>query len=317
MAADRRRPAQRRPRNQITSASDVDFSRQVAPGRLRAVRQWAQDIVVWLDTRGLGMPLRRVLPIPAATLPVLQGAGWVDPKSWGMGVLITLWATCAGLLYVLEHFKEIAALQVLTRKLADINGSFAGGLETLMHHFAGGNHQLGEDESHALCAGLLHRIRDFAAAALGVVDHPRLRATLAVPIFAANAAPGDTPLHLRVWCYDQTHQDRYWTVLEMNWPGAPAAYLSGDVQIINNINEHRDLTGLNKRRFQSVVSIPVASAHDTGQPLAIVSIDADEECFFEIASFLTTVSPFVQPAVKAIGLVLQARRQGTQYAFRR
>ena len=229
-----------------------------------------------------------------------------------MWVLLVAFLLVFGLQTALEFFKESSALAMLTTKFAEINSAFGGSIASLANDLGTSCQQLDEGECRYLCAGLLHRIRDYAAAALAVTSVPRLRATLAVPLFENEST---TPTYLRVWCYDSTHADRHWTRLELHWPGAPAAFTSREVQVIRDVNELRTITQLPTRQFRSVICIPVSPTDEKTQPLAIVNIDADSAGYFNLRTFLTTVNPWIAAAIQLIGMVLKSRKEGVAYEF--
>jgi hypothetical protein len=230
-----------------------------------------------------------------------------------MVLLVALFISTFGILYVLEHYKDKAAVTLLIRNFAEVNSAFGGSLASFSRELTEHGGVLDEGECRYLCAGLLHRIRDYTATSLGVTNEPRLRATLAVPLFDANGAA----TCMRVWCYDSTHGDRHWTKMQMDWPGAPEAFRTAEIRIIKDVNTLRPITKLPKRAFRSVVCIPIESGKDGGEPLAVVNIDANRIGYFDPEAFLTAVHPFVVPALQAIGLVLQCRKPGTAYEFRK
>jgi hypothetical protein len=206
-------------------------------------------------------------------------------------------------------------------RMARIHGAVAGSIDSLAQRIVGSaDRRLSHEAAHSLCIGLLHRIQDYACAELCTDEDVRLRVTLAVPIYPSYS---DSPIALRVWCYDQPYDDRGWTELpiygEGGLPvsGSPMAFTSGNPQVIADIHEDPSWKALklNKRAFRSVLSIPVR-AGPNGQSLAVVNIDATEPNLFKEASVLKLL-PVIAPTVNLVGLVLLNRRPGQEYEFRR
>jgi hypothetical protein len=271
----------------------------------------------------------RVLCAAAITLiPTAQAFSGTEKKGWlpeivrGFDDPAWLAPFILGLVLLvpLQHYHEGAPTRRVLRALARVNGSFAGSLWSFGDKTdATQKRKLDDTQCEAMCAALLHRIRDFTAVALRV-DSTRLRATLAVPY----STTGGTIDSLRVWCYDETHGDRGFTVIPVTMdgkvaPGAPAAYLTGAVQIIADILEVRGRPPTQRKLpYRSIVSIPLPARGPDGKPLAVVSIDADEPDFFDPSDVAEDVHPLVSPVVNAIGLVLLSRRKkGQPYEFPR
>jgi hypothetical protein len=285
----------------------------------------AARTVLWLDEHlYLGSVLRVFNAVLIAIIPTAQAYSDTARTDW-VGKLIKTFADPRWLgvfflavivLFPLQHYHGGAPRRRLLASLARVNGSFAGSLLSFGQKTdATAKRKLDDSQCETLCAGLLHRIRDLTAIATGVESTPRLRATLAVPY---STLPGGVVDALRVWCYDETHGDRGFTTipLVMNGsvaPGAPAAYLSGEAQVISDINL---VPGAGTRPYRSILSLPLATRSDDGRPLAVVSIDADEPNFFDRKDVVEDVRPLISPVVTAIGLVLLARqKKGQPYVF--
>jgi hypothetical protein len=276
--------------------------------------------MAWLDRRlerlvyrlhawHVARPLRWVSGAAIFLIPIGADFEGIDDFRWVWGV------ATAGLVYsVLRAYEGGAPFTRFMLRVGRINGSFAGSLDAFGQKLQSGKQfRINDSQCEHLCAALLHRIKDFTALAYGVGDTPRLRATLAVPV-------GNPVDALRIWCYDETHQDRGHTrlPLEVNGvlaPGAPAAYYSGQLQVISDVGEVPGPATARALPYRSILSIPVAAVGPDGRPLAVVNIDADVENFFEIQDVVIRVMPLVSPVVNMIGLVLLSRRQGAPYVF--
>lgn len=284
--------------------------------RLRdKVASQASRAAMWVEDRRLGMPLRWTLAGIAAVIPMAQGFALIDSALW-----LVPWSLAALALVPLEHFRHRAPLRQLLRSVGSVNSSFGGSITSLTAKLSGTQGPLTEDGCQGTCAALLHRIRDYAAFALDAASgRPRLRATLAVPIIPPGSSKAD---ELRVWAYDEPHGDRGFTRLPLyiyGEPavGAPAAYLTGALQIIEDIRTvgGRAAPGASERQYRSILSIPLATKAADGLPLAVVSLDADEPNFFEVESVLDRVLPLIDPVLSTIGLALRLRQHGVPYAF--
>lgn len=289
---------------------------------------WLEGIVFRLDELGIGRWLRRGLFVVLAVLPVVQGSlsamlegrELADHETAINIGLVVLWFVAFLVYTPLEHFKEASLrrvaekrLEEVTAALAEVGGGFGGAMESLAEAIRSKPEGIDEETCRYLCTAILARIREYAESLQKPNKSVRLRATLAVPILDSGGIEVD---RLRVWCYDRTHGDRQWTELPLNLPGAPEAYLTGEVRIIDDIRTIPQVPQGNKRTFRSVVSIPVGNGDD-GRPLAVVNIDASEPYYFELPTVLAKIGPFIQPAVQAIGLALQSRRHDAAYIFRR
>jgi hypothetical protein len=219
----------------------------------------------------------------------------------------------------LHHYHRGGTISVLVRQLASVNSSFGGAiLEVGRRVVLSRTRRLSDDAAEHLCKEVLQRIRDLTALVLDIRDRPRLRATLSVPVARVRGGPVDA---LRVWCYDQTHGDRNYTTLPLRTdagptPGSPAAYLSGEAQIILDVRAVPDVGARPRRHpYRSIVSIPLAAKGADGMPLGVVNLDAGEPGFFTPEIVAERILPFVSPAVNAIGLVLHLRRTEAPYGF--
>lgn len=282
----------------------------------------AGRVVQWLDEHYLGPILRVTSALIITLLPAAQAYSGTTRSGWLADVVrrfsnpawLILFFAALVTLVPLQHYHGGSVRRRLMLALARVNGSFAGSLLSFGHKFDATKHRkLDDAQCEALCAALLHRIRDLAAIALGVEATPRLRATLAVP-YSTTGTEIDA---MRVWCYDETHGDRGFTVIPMVLngdiaPGAPAAYITKEFQVISDI---RRVPVAGPRPYRSILSLPLSVNGPDGKPLAVVSIDADEPNFFDDFDVAQEIRPLVSPAVTAIGLVLLSRRTKGPYVF--
>lgn len=285
-----------------------------------------EKTVAWLDEYYLGPILRGACLLLLAAVPSLEAWAqhqnapkWLDTFNSPWWLLVILGAFLG--LIPLQHFHERALVSRVIDSLAQVHGSFAGSLWSLGQKVSDASRGKLEDaQCEALCSAMLHRIRDFTAIALAVGRRPKLRATLAVPY--ARTAGGAIDA-LRVWCYDETHQERGFTTIPLYTgnevaPGAPAAYLSGALQIVADIRKVPGPASALVRPYVSIFSIPLAARSPDGKPLAVVSVDADQAGFFDPRRVAEDVRPLVEPVVNGIGLVLLSRRKkGHPYEFPR
>jgi hypothetical protein len=299
-------------------------------GPLVALDRPIERAVAWLDEKHVGPVIRLAAAAVVVFIPVAQAYSGVDSPIWIARALASFgdprwliaFVVALVVLVPMQRYHRGSPVGRVIRDLAVINGSFAGSLFSLGEKLGSRKgRKLDDAECEALCAALLHRIRDYAALTVSRNTRSRIRATLAVPY-----ARGDDPAQidaLRVWCYDEPHEDRGFSVIPlvidgMMAPGAPAAYLQGGLQIIRDIAE---VPGGAMRRavpYRSVLSFPVAAKGLDGRPLAVVNIDADAAGFFDPKQAMEEIRPLVSPVVNAIGLVLSSRRkQGASYEFPR
>ena len=279
-----------------------------------SVDRWLESLVGWLDARRAGTPLRVISYLIVGAIPT--GIVWIDDPSpwWLLPFLLALGAT-----WILQHYHMGSIASRLTRRFGGVSATFAGAIEDLAHMVKHANRRaLTDEQVRSECIALLHRIRDFAAVSLGVDDHPKLRATLAVPI-----ADEDGVIRtLRTWCYDSTHSTRNYSSIDVynadGTPraGSPAAYHSG-IDGFSIIPDVAEMRGRKPARlpYRSVASFSVPMVGSNGKPLAVVNIDASVPRFFDTEVVGARVRPHIGPVLAAIGLVLTLRRKEGGYGF--
>lgn len=298
------------------------------PGLSTRVSLTTERIVAWLDRYYLGHLLRGLSAFAIAWIPTAQefsgrrGPEWlmtiVEPFADPRWLIVFFGAIL--LLTVLTQYRPGSPVRRLMRSLGSINGSFAGTLESLGSKLeTSPRRKLDDNQCENLCTALLHRIRDYTAVALGATDSPRLRATLAVPVFDEEAKVQC----LRVWCYDEPHEVRGYTRIPMEIggklaPGAPTSYIERVATIVDDIREIPGPPSNANRTYRSILCFPVPARDGNGYPLAVVSIDADEAEFFSAQRVASDVRPLISPVLSAIGLVLLSRKKkGQPYGFPR
>lgn len=213
---------------------------------------------------------------------------------------------------VLVRFRRGSALRALLDTFSTANGEYAGQLDTiLMRLRRSPDRTFSENASKTLCTGLLGRLRDFAAIALGGREGEKLRVTLAVPLTDEQG----TVKAVRVWAYDRPYPERRWTLLPLGLVGAPRAFELGSIEIIPDIHRVAGIKEPEQRPYRSVVSIPVKAGGPEGATLAVISLDSRVPDFFHRDTVVQKLVPIAQPLVNTIALVLALRRPGEAYEF--
>lgn len=267
--------------------------------------------------QGAAMPLIQVLQWSVAgfLLVVPVARSWNRFQSGGW---LAAWAVVYVIDRVWERFRLGSYVQRATRQFARINSSVAGSIDSLAAILISSpDRQFNEEQCKHLVVGLLHRIRDYTETAMDLPEEVELRATLAVP------HPDSTvpPRELRVWCYDETHGNRQWTILPLGLtdgralPGSPTAFLSGNIQIIEDLHALDDVSAeLKARTFRSILSIPVR-AGGRGKVLAVVNLDASEPHLFTPGMVQNVIMPHIAPSVNLVALALLMRKTGEKHVF--
>jgi hypothetical protein len=275
---------------------------------------WLEKAVAWLDARRLGTPSRLISYLTVAGIPTWLT--FVDaPSRW----LLLPFFLATGLAWVLQHYHVGSMARRITRRFGGATADFAGAIEDLAHAVKkAGRGRMSEDQVKILCVGLLHRIRDLAAVALGVTDVPKLRATLSVPVMDEEGN-----VHaLRTWCYDATHSQRNYSRVELYEDGeprigAPSAFCAGidGYSIIPDIGSVSGVLNPHRLAYRSIVSFSLPMVGSGGKPLAVVNLDADVERFFDDEVVFALVRPHVGPVLATLALVLTLRRKEGGYDF--
>lgn len=293
---------------------------------LTRVSYAVEQVVAWLDRLYIGHFLRGISAFGIAWIPTAQefadrtGPVWLMPlvRPFANPKWLLVFLLCIVLFSLLTHYRHGAPVRRLMRNLGSINGSFAGTLESLGSKIeSSARRKLDDNQCEILCTSLLHRIRDYTAVALGATESPKLRATLAVPVFDS---AGKTH-SLRVWCYDEPHEVRGYTLIpvEANGklaPGSPTAYFERVATIIDDVRDVPGPSSNANRTYRSILCFPVPARDGNGYPLAVVSIDADEPNFFSADRVASDVRPLISPVLSALGLVLLSRqKKGQPYGF--
>lgn len=259
-----------------------------------------------------GVVVDALVAIGLAAIPILKDFDVVQSKRWLLG-----W----GIVFVLREIVTRVRLgtyaEIGSDKVARIHSSLAGTVDTVtMKVINSSDRRLGEEGSKALAIGILHRIKDYVVVASKCSDSVRLRATLAVPM-----PDKKTATHVQVWCYDEPYDDRRWTELPLTvidgsvLPGSPAAFASGEIQIVDDLHAEPRFEEAHLRRFRSILSIPVKAGGAKGTVLAVLNVDATEPKLFSEEMVEGAILPLVMPSVNLLALVLLMRREGTKYAF--
>lgn len=267
-------PKSKAPTRRAVIAPVVIPASEDGAGFWSRVDNWSERLVVRLEEMGAAPHLRVALTAAVTLLPFLVGFSvvqeWVTSKVVVALLAAAYLALSFGATELQRHRnagkqrRQATEFEEAMDGISRACGSLGGSIGSLSEALFTGDRQLDENECRYFCVGLLARIRTITREVLPDAKHVRLRATLAVPIFETG---GNDPDYLRVWCYDETHGDRRWTKLPIAWPGAPAAYLSGQPTVIDDIRKLRYVPDAAGRTFRSVISIPVV-AGVTGRTLA-------------------------------------------------
>lgn len=244
--------------------------------------------------------------IPLVLVPVAHGTVFRLP-AW----LLWAWVGLVVAQVVANVHERGAVLQAFGRRLAVINGSLYGDIDTITTALVRApNRRLSEQQAHGVCVGLLQRIRQFAALTLAPIGDVRLRTTLAVPLFDEN----DLPVAIRVWCYDEPYDDRRWSIIPLGLPGGPTAFAECRMEIVDDLPAISGIGELANRNFRSILSIPVTVGGIAGTPLAVMSIDASAPKYFT-PERVDRLFPLVRPVVASLALVLVNLDPRDQFQF--
>lgn len=287
--------------------------RETREGRGRMLK----SAVLWMDQRRLLGLTRFILAVLLFAIPAAADFSVLTAWGWWIGAV-----ACAIIFGVLEFYQarlDGTTLDRVTNRIAAIQGAFAGGLNDIRSAvIESRGRRLSHEQCRSLCVGFLHGVRDYAAAAFQVASRPHLRATLLVPV--QDPATGQV-VALKVWAYHESPLGRRNTEVPLRVngivvPGAPRAYVRREVDFITDVHDVTEVPGSPQRPYRAIVSFPLdASDPTTGDPLAVVCIDADEPGFFDGETTLGKPYPLIAPALNALGLVLALRNRGRGYEF--
>ncbi len=303
-------------------------------GLIARADHWAERVVVRSEELGVASPVRTVASALTLLIPLVAGFPRVqdylkDPTR--ATALAVVFLVIAGVGTIFQRHRNAAQQRRQASQFErDVDAiaaafySLGGGIQRLNEALRQGKGKLRDEHCRSVCGGLLARIFDIAVAVMPQERGVRLRVTLAVPIITAGvpngkgASPpeGGEPECLRVWCYDRTHGDSRWSALPLDGPGAGEAYRLNEVAYIPDVVKLPASAVTRGRPFRSVVSFPVTGRPD-GRPLAVVNIDSSEPDYFDSPLIAARLRPLILPGVQAIGLAIQARKEGELYVFNR
>ena len=254
----------------------------------------------------VGTVLEYALPIGVAITAALKSFDVLESPWWFLP-----WLGLFVFEYVFTRYRVGSVAAGILGRLAEVNGSFAGNLDTATQRLLRApEHRFSEEASKALCVGLLHRVKTYIQLALNVKETARLRVSLAIPERKRNEL-----VAMHVWCYDQPYSDRRWTRIPAGNAGAPEAFRSGSIQIIRDVREVANVENAEQLAYRSVVSLPVKAGGPNGQTLAVVNIDAPGVNFFSETAIELRVIPLVQAPVNTIAMVLAFRHEEAEYEY--
>lgn len=276
------------------------------------IRTYLLQGVAKLDSIGLGDPLRALLLLVVAAIPIIQSTGrlsggWV----WGIVVIFLLLFIAQ---FVLEHYKHASERYNTFQRYSRVNNELGGSIADVSRAIqaADQSHPFNDAECNSLCKTLLEHIHQYTRTTVGVDKTQDFRVTFAVPVerYSDNALK-----YLRVWCYNKPHANRRWSLLHASWPGAPMAFITGEMQIVEDINKALEDAGLQERHreYRSILCIPVKGTNHN-EVLGVVSIDARDAGFFSLEVFFD-LHPFIYPTLETLALTLQLRPRGAPYEF--
>lgn len=303
-------------------------------GLIAKADHWAERVVVRSEELGAASPVRTIASALTLVIPLVAGFPKVqeylkDPTRATLLAVVFLVIAAVGTIFqrhrnAAQQRRQANQFEREMDAIAAACYSLGGGIQRLNEALRQEKGKLRDEYCRSVCVALLARIYDIAVAVMPQESGVRLRVTLAVPIVTTGvpngkgAAPaeGRQPECLRVWCYDRTHGDSRWSVLPLDGPGAGEAYRLNDVAYIPDVAKLPESVVTRGRPFRSVVSFPVTGRPD-GRPLAVVNIDSSEPDYFDSPLIAARLRPLILPGVQAIGLAIQARKEGELYVYNR
>lgn len=267
----------------------------------------------------LGDVLRLLFVVSIGAFPVAHEFGYLTNRWW-----LVAWSVAFVSHELFVWWLNGLGSLNLTKRIARINRDIAGNIDslarTVVHDGDKKIQRINEGKSHSICMSLLARVLDITLNEYPKVEPTDIRVTLAIPQTLQGFS---RPTSLRVWCYDRPHSDSHWTEFplpsgqEAALAGAADAFVSNETRIIQDLRTVPDVDGVenSKRRYRSVVSVPVPSGGTSGRPCAVLNIDAAGEGFFSEDVVWERILPLSAPILSAISFVLRLRNPGATFQF--
>jgi len=275
---------------------------------LLIIRPVADGVVRVLQMRGVDY-VSRGLPVVVAVVAGLGGFGVFTGWPWG-GIWLGLFTSQM----VLQRWIRGSVVDDFLGDLSNEHGALAGNLDTLLKLLLQTEDtRISEARCSSLCSDLLRRFKKLSELALHMPRGVKLRATLAVPV----AETSGEAAGLRIWCYDEQYANRRWSHLPMGLHGAPEAFISGNIQIVDDVHAITNVLKGETRDYKSILSIPVKAGGPGGETVAVLNLDASPAAFFKFPDVVRQLIPQTQVVVNAIALALVLRRTGEAYEFHR
>jgi hypothetical protein len=254
-----------------------------------------------------------VIPVVMGAVAMMPDRRLIRPDLW-----LVAWILCFLTKEGTGAYKRGKRRESEAARFDAIHSSVAATVDRIAHKLiASTDRRFDVKTAETLIISLLHRIKEYAQSILPNSEEANLRVTLAV---RWNDPANDDRPSLRVWCYDQPYASSNWTTLplplagEEPLPGSPAAFVNKTIQVIHDVTL---IPHPNKFRgpYRSVLSLPVTSGGPSGQPLAVVNIDAQPTNYFVSDFVERVVYPKVAPAINLLGLVFLLIEPGAKYEF--
>lgn len=249
-----------------------------------------------------------ILPLSLALIAGL--AGFITLPKWAALV----WLILFGADYAYVRLRRGTVMHQVVARIGEANAGLAGDLDTMIQHLTNGKNgksRLNDATCRSLCVPLLRVIKRYTEVVRIPGRDVVLRVNLAVPQLDATGQA----FALKVWCYDELHNNRRYSEMPVGFAGAPSAYTSGRIQIIDDIHAVENVFPGETRDYYSIVSIPVKAGGPAGPTLAVINIDASKPGVFTLGDVEGQIIPLAQAAINAIALAIVLRRQGERYAF--
>ena len=270
------------------------LARQYVP---RPIKRSARRCVEWI--RGavaltLGRAFSWLVTAVVAVFPLVREYYKpLEDQKWLFGWLGLFVVQAAA-----ESIRKGSADVRVQEKLGAISDALGGTIERFQTAlFGNAKRQLDETKAKEVMSRVLQRIREIAEIGFDIPESCRVRVTVARPEIDKLTKQVTA---LKVWCYDDDHTDAQYSRIPMGLPGAPAAYETRAMQIIEDVHT---IAGYEDRKFRGVLSIPVHAAGLEGNPVAVVSIDVSATDFFRDPPAGRVVR-LMSPALHMVAFVL-------------